>query len=77
VAERLLLALRAPVDLPAPIGPVELGVSVGLAHYPACGRTAQSLLGAADDACQAAKLAGKNRLFESRPPSVPPASRAA
>jgi hypothetical protein len=48
-----------------------------LAHYPACGRTAQSLLGAADDACQAAKLAGKNRLFESRPPSVPPASRAA
>jgi diguanylate cyclase (GGDEF)-like protein len=77
VGERLLLALRAPVDLPAPIGPVALGASVGLAHYPACGRTAQALLGAADAACQAAKLAGKNRLFESRPPTVPAASRAA
>jgi diguanylate cyclase (GGDEF)-like protein len=77
VGERLLLALRSPVDLPSPIGPVALSASVGLAYYPACGRTAQALLGAADAACQAAKLAGKNRLFESQPPSVPPASRAA
>jgi diguanylate cyclase (GGDEF)-like protein len=77
VGERLLLALRAPVELPSPIGPVELGASVGLAHYPACGRTAQALLDAADAACQAAKVAGKNRLFESRPLSVLPVSRAA
>lgn len=77
VGERLLLALRAPVDLPAPIGPVELGASVGLAHFPASGHTAQALLDAANAACQAAKLAGKNRLFESHSPSVPPASRAA
>ncbi|MEY2686946.1 MAG: hypothetical protein RL375_1144, partial [Pseudomonadota bacterium] len=77
VGERLLLALRAPVTLPAPIGPVELGASVGLAHFPACGRTAQALLTAADSACQAAKLAGKNRLFESRPAHPVPESRAA
>jgi diguanylate cyclase (GGDEF)-like protein len=67
VGERLLLALRAPIMLPAPLRPVELGASVGLSHYPACGQTAQALLDVADAACLAAKRAGKNRLFESSP----------
>ncbi|MFM2065931.1 MAG: hypothetical protein RLZZ584_840 [Pseudomonadota bacterium] len=71
VGERLLLALRAPINLPAPLGPVELGASVGLSHYPACGVTAQALLEVADEACLAAKRAGKNRLFESGPLPLP------
>jgi diguanylate cyclase (GGDEF)-like protein len=72
VGERLLLALRAPITLPPPLGPVELGASVGLSHYPACGSSAQALLDAADAALYAAKLAGRNRLFEFRPDVVQP-----
>jgi diguanylate cyclase (GGDEF)-like protein len=73
VGERLLLALRAPITLPAPLGPVELSASVGLSHYPTCGTTAQSLLDAADAACYAAQHAGRNRLFEFRPQGARPA----
>ncbi|MFM2119779.1 MAG: hypothetical protein RL722_1247 [Pseudomonadota bacterium] len=76
VAERLLLLLRAPVQLPAPLGAVELGASVGLAHYPACAHGAQALLDAATQACGAAKLAGRNRLFEA-PATQRPAGAAA
>jgi GGDEF domain-containing protein len=65
------------VNLPPPIGPIELGASVGLAHYPACGRSAQALLEAADAACYAAKHAGKNRLFESRALGLVPDPREA
>jgi diguanylate cyclase (GGDEF)-like protein len=73
VGERLLLALRAPITLPPPLGPIELSASVGLSHYPACGITAQSLLDAADAACYAAQHAGRNRLFEFRPDGTRPA----
>ncbi|MEY4751308.1 MAG: hypothetical protein RIQ60_3522 [Pseudomonadota bacterium] len=73
VGERLLLALRAPITVPGSHGAVELSLSVGLSHYPACGLSAVDLLDSADAACLAAKEAGRNRLFEYRPAPATPA----
>jgi diguanylate cyclase (GGDEF)-like protein/PAS domain S-box-containing protein len=64
LAERLLEALRAPVQLD--YGEITISVSIGIAHYPTDGRTVEELLRNADTAMYRAKSDGKAtiRFFE-------------
>jgi diguanylate cyclase (GGDEF)-like protein len=64
MAERLRRATEESFEQTA----VALTLSLGIAEYPAHGRTAEELLHAADQAMYAAKSAGKNRtvLYEKR-----------
>jgi diguanylate cyclase (GGDEF)-like protein len=58
VAERLLAAIREPYTLLE--GPARIGVSIGIAIYPADGGTAEQLLRNADSALYRAKAGGRN-----------------
>jgi diguanylate cyclase (GGDEF)-like protein len=59
LAQRLIAALEQPLDLSG--GEVKLGVSIGIASYPANGNSIEDLLAAADAAMYEAKHQGKNR----------------
>lgn len=61
VAQRVVEALALPFDLDEGIGQVEISVSLGLAAWPAHGKTMTELLRAADSAMYRAKAAGRNR----------------
>jgi two-component system cell cycle response regulator len=73
VAERLRASVAAgPVQIPAPIGPISVTVSVGVASV-APGETGVSALHRADRALYAAKEAGRNKI--SSGPSSPRSAR--
>lgn len=59
VAQRCLESVGEPVDLLAQS--VRPQVSIGIAHFPADGKSAQTLVKSADSAMYAAKQAGKHR----------------
>lgn len=60
VAQRVLDAVRAPVDMP-PGSAVQVSASLGIAMFPRDGADADALLRSADIAMYAAKAAGRNR----------------
>ena len=70
VAAKIISAIGQPFTLAA--GEVQIGVSIGIACYPADAGSADALMHAADDAMYAAKAVGRNtwRRFE---PTVNPA----
>lgn len=59
LAQRLIQALEKPIAVSG--GEVKLGVSIGIASYPAHGASMEDLLVAADTAMYQAKHKGKNR----------------
>lgn len=61
VARRILQALTEPVDLPGGNG-YRPQASIGIAVYPADGRSVELLMRNADTAMYAAKLGGRNRI---------------
>ena len=60
VAQRVLEAVRAPIDMP-PGGSVQVSASLGIAMFPRDGADADALLRSADIAMYAAKAGGRNR----------------
>jgi predicted signal transduction protein with EAL and GGDEF domain len=59
VAERLLLAFDAPVDIDG--HEIPIGASIGISRYPLDGQDAGTLLQTADSAMYSAKRSGKHR----------------
>ncbi|MCB1740071.1 MAG: EAL domain-containing protein [Gammaproteobacteria bacterium] len=59
VAERLMRAIREPLDLDGPS--ISIGASVGIAQFPEDGKSHEALLSAAESALADAKLAGRGR----------------
>ena len=66
VAERVLDAVRAPIDL-SPGGSMQISASLGIAMFPRDGTDADGLLRCADIAMYAAKGTGRNRFAHYQP----------
>ena len=58
VAKKIVEALSAPFELPE--GTVRIGISIGIAHFPPDGHTAEALAASADRALYMAKAQGRN-----------------
>jgi diguanylate cyclase (GGDEF)-like protein/PAS domain S-box-containing protein len=63
VAAKILSTLAVPFALESNIASVQIAASIGIALYPAHGKTAEELVNAADRAMYAAKQAGKGRFL--------------
>ncbi len=59
-AEKIIAALSAPLGLHA-AAEVRVGISIGIAIYPQCGREIDKLMNGADQAMYESKARGKNR----------------